>query len=581
MGLKKRLLTLLMTALFLVPIQAAAAEKLPFEKGTPGSWYAFCWSNNGGADNIYIPFMLHSNNSYEYTANLRGGGPIATARRMKAYFDKLPDGKRALNPFSLYAPIRDLDNKIAGNFFWPDESYNEVCRELDEVLFYYKRLGGKPIDAFVSDLESGMTIWNLEAFQIKGIITLEEMFDGITEDPRYETELRPSIIEAGITLYEGNDHNELYNMYANRNLYGHNSPEKADVYKGVRWAQRRTAQYLNKVYDVLKKYYPDIKCSDYDCYEVAQPNKKTTAHGHMYGLFSETVPVEEREFKSIMGTHSSWSNYGDVQAGLTSSPPPGYPYATYQNTPFNGILYQIISMQNAVTYREDSKIQPWVGCYTFGYADLASYPATDWYDELIYQFAMGNPDPFLFFNVTKDVGINENEYFSQLLHDLDDIAGFEDRKSLITELTPWDSHYILNGMNAGGKNIWRITPDLFVEGMTIENFKLKDNPLTFRIAEQIVEFPEGSYIYDPGKGHSKCGYWVISPEGTRPEERRDASIKPAVQPDYTWDKAKAKEIIAERVAAVLSGKGVTTEIKPLLPTFSKSYRDVFKKAINN
>lgn len=580
MKIWKRISALCLAALFCFPMAVSAAEKTPFEKGERGTWYAYVWHETSGAPNLFRPFGITVTNSLqEYEGNFARDGALVTAQRMKAYLDKMPDGRRALNPNHLYAPIRDIQRRKAANYYWIDDAVQEVCDNLNELLYYYNRLGGKPIDAFVSDLEQSLNVWYLEIYPIQGIATMEEIFDSITADPRYETEIRPQLIEYGITLYEGNDHNEMYNMYANMNNYAANDPRKADVYKGIRYADERTVMYLNRVYDVLKKYYPDIKCSDYGHKEEAQPNTITTDYGHMYGLFTETLPVEEREYKTVVGTHSSWPNYGNVRDGLIQNPPPGYPYETYLNTPYNGILYQIITMQNVVTFREDSKMQPWVGCYTYGY-NCASYPATDYYDELIYHFAMGNPDPFLFYNwENMDYGLEDNLYFSELLLELDDLLGFEDRKTLITDLTPWDSHYILNGMYAGGKNVWRITPDLYIEGMTIDNFKVKDKPLTFQIADQIVEFPEGSYIYSPGEGHSQSGYWVISPEGTRPTERRDSSIAPAKQPqDYVFE---GIEVIQDRVDAILGNAGEKTEEGGAQPEetpavqYAKSYKDIF------
>lgn len=583
MKILKRFAALSLAALLsATALSVSAADNTPFEKGKRGTWYSLVWSDTSGTDNLYQPFRLNAtNNLSENEGNLQRDGAIVTAQRMKAWLDQQPDGKRGLNPLALYAPIRDADRRKADNYWWIDESVQEVCDNLEELLYYYDRLGGKPLDIYMSDLEHDFNVWYLEYYPIRNIATMEEIFDSITSDPRYETDIRPEVIKWGVTLYEGDDHNELYNMYANMNTGAPNSEGKKDVYNGILFANARSSRYWNRIYDVVKKHYPDVKYSEYGHDDWANPDDIIESNGHMYGKWQNSLPKEEREYAFTVGTHSSWPVYGNINTAMVNNPPEEYPFDTYTNTPFNCALYQTIEMQNVVSFRDDAKMQPWMGSYTYGY-NTCSLAATDYWYELMYHFAMGNPDPFLLFNAHNGVyGIDDNLLFSDVLHLLDDIVGFEDRKTLIEDITPWDSHYLLNGMYAGGKNVWRITPDLFVEDMTIEDFKVKDSPLTFHIAEQIVEFPEGSYIYTPENEHSKSGYWVISPEGTRPTERRDPNIKPAAQTDYVFE---GISVIQSRVDAILAeeGKGQNTSDKtgatvtPVMK-FTKRYKDIFAK----
>ena len=572
MKLTKKIMACFCAAVMILASGTAFAENA-FTKGKKGTFYAYVWSETSGADNLYKPFQFvtwSTSNPYEANVN---DGMLNAARKMKSYFDSVPDGKRAINPLHSLAPIR---NNIE-NHYWYDKGIAIFKEQMDELFYYYKRFGGKTINNVLCDLEYGCSVWYIENKSLRNKIDIEVLYDEIIADPRYETEIRPSIIDYGITLYEGDDHNELYNMYANRNLYEPNDPRKKDVYLGIRWADERMGMYIDQIYEVYKNHFPDIKFSDYECSLSSQPNYVTTAHGHMYGLFSEPIPMEERTLDDGVGTHSAFQNYCAIRSGLVNNPPPEYPYDKYVSTPFNGILYQLISAQNVVTYLEGTKIQPWVGCWSYDYGGTNPAAATDYYYELVYHLGMANPDPFLFYNYENgNYGLADNLKLSELMHVLDDLAGFEDRKTLITELTPWDSHYILSGMYAGGKNIWRITPDLFVNDMTIEKFQVKDNPLTFQIAEQVVEFPEGSYIYETKEGCSEVGYWVISPAGTKPTETRLANVKQADKPNYVFNGA---EDVKARAEAILNGENKKTESKDEITgtVFTKWYKDLFRQ----
>lgn len=90
------------------------------------------------------------------------------------------------------------------------------------------------------------------------------------------------------------------------------------------------------------------------------------------------------------------------------------------------------------------------------------------------------------------------------------------------------------------RHMWRFTPDTYLGGVTIENVKVNDVPLTFQIGKQVVEFPEGSFIYEPTRerkyaNYSKAGYWIISPEGTEPKKYLDEGAQEPPAPTYMYD----------------------------------------------
>ena len=80
---------------------------------------------------------------------------------------------------------------------------------------------------------------------------------------------------------------------------------------------------------------------------------------------------------------------------------------------------------------------------------------------------------------------------------------------------------MLTGMYAGGRNIWRITPDV-TGGTTLAAFKVKDNDPTFKINGTTVTFPGGKIIKDTAVTLGSTGYWVETAKNVMPVVTRDA-----------------------------------------------------------
>ncbi|MBE7035751.1 MAG: hypothetical protein E7403_00495 [Ruminococcaceae bacterium] len=581
MKLVKKLTALLCAVLCIASLCAVSAEEVAttvdndFTPGKSGTFFAWVWEKTSGADNLYQPFTLRNTATTAANRVNYKDGAIETARKMKTYFDTIPDGKRAVNPFNSLSE----GTRAETNAFWYDgiPKYEAL---MDEIIYYYKRLGGKPIDAVVCDHESACNVWYQESNASKRGMTMDQYYALAETDPRYP-ELRQSVIDYGIPIYEGDDHPELYHLYAYANTGELNSPVKQHVYNGIGWAGEWFMENcMEKVYQVWKKHYPDISFSDYGSGVSAEPSRTSSAAGHMYGLYREATPMEER--KIVGGTHVSPNFYLRVDKGLEGAPPPDYPYATYYSTPFNTILLNLVSAQSNVLYLPGQRyFRPWVGSYTWSYNNRGPAAATDYYKEFIYHLGLLESDQFLFYNYEAgNEGIDDNLVFSELLKDLDYMIGFEDRKTLIKDFTPWDSRYILTGMSAGGKNVWRITPDMSTADVpTIESFKVSDNPLTFRIGQQTVEFPEGSYIYEPSGerefAYSKAGYWVITPEGTEPTEYIDDTQDEAAEPGYLFGGA---EEVDARVKELLAEMGSEEEEEPAIvkDAFAEEFRKKFK-----
>jgi hypothetical protein len=123
------------------------------------------------------------------------------------------------------------------------------------------------------------------------------------------------------------------------------------------------------------------------------------------------------------------------------------------------------------------------------------------------------------------------------LHQLDKLVGYADRATLVNSLSGWADNYTLTGMSAGGRQVWRFTPDLATTGDTLAGVVANDpsdpvdptQPVRFQVGQTLISFPVGSTIYRPSpqETYSSLGYWVIAPPlGSTPTVT--SNIRPVV-----------------------------------------------------
>lgn len=466
-----------------------------------GTFFALTWdpvySKRG---NFVHPFILRKSDLDKGIDN--------AAQKAKYYTTGLPVGRRSI----LIAPWKNELNDIMGtdteNYIWWDNGTTELANLLDAFLQAYQNLGGQ-LDYIIGDYEKSMSIWALNT----GEEPIATKFDSIVNDPRYQTEIRPGLENLGFVFPTDPTINELFYVYR----YWDNPPQDGTQLSHYIWnnlMDQRKDGYLNQaIFEPARRYFPNVKYSNYNSMVKEAKYKFIDNNGTKHYLGGDNL--------SLAGTHSSPSLYGNLGAGLlTTSPPEDYP-GDFLSTPFNSMLFDQQKYRPGVVSAEGHLVMPWVA-WRGKINEGVAYGDTDYYNENILHIGLGNPDPFLFFNNSLSSTYSEEDdtIFSNLMFELDELVGFEDRKSLIDSTMDWGAKYILTGMEAGGRNVWRITPDLSVPGVTVENFLHSDKNkyIKFKIGDQIVKFPEGSYIYKPEKENSSFGYWVISPINTWPKE---------------------------------------------------------------
>ena len=470
-------------------------------------------------DNIYKSYWLSRTSIDTDTEQ--------AAVNMKSFLADVPQGKKCV-----YVSVTGLaggifDEAFNDNNLWYDKGVADVKAAVENVFKEYQAIGGE-IDYITIDME-------LYPMSTTTLGTDEKsVYNDIVKDERYITEIRPLLEERGYQFYTKSESENWFEDLIG-GIIG-NSEERSELYSidtspnDIIWnrvMENRTASYLNEaICEPIMKYYPEVKISNYGYIDGDGWHKVPFNSGGRYYLGGNSIKV---------GTHSNVSSYGTL-GWMTRNPsgsssnigPEDYYGSMYEGTPFHSLLFDNNKLRKAWLSDDDKQVQAWVTAYDVNYGDgdyVFGYANTPYYAENVFHAGLLAPDPFLLFGVeskkvngdspTEEEKQMRVDVFSSVISELNEVVGFSDRRPLVKEIASWNNRYLLSGMYANGKNIWRITPDLSVEGMSVESFCTDTNTPTFYIDGQTITFPRGK-IYTPTASNNTCGYWVITPESVEP-----------------------------------------------------------------
>ena len=538
-----------------IPCTALAAEK--FEKGNTDTFWGVLYAESVSDDTLVRSINVK-------TDHLRDKGAVPLAKELALKLKEKPEGRRVLD-ITGFTYIRS--EHMQNYFFLSDASIEQLRKDTDQ-LFSAMKDAGAELDYVIDDNESGILCYAIENVAIAHFRNdSESIQDSIAKNghlyeewiknelkkveqmPEYQ-KIRPELEAAGYVFGEDYDL-EYINIFPGAQeprrsrFYEEERPEGADtafsifneVFNGsVFW---RT--YNEVVYKTIIKYYPDIKFSNYGKGDIG--TGKIPVYNYQGTRSAPGVRGEP------VGTSASTVNYGNFGM-IADNPPKEYPYATMADTPFNHLLIEMIKNNNTIIgcAESDRGFMPWIGARTWvskGQSAYHNHYNTDYYNEMILHFGMFNPDPFLIYNHGSTDPGDDMELLRHAFKELGEVAGFEDRENITPSLNAvpsWDQRYFLSGMKANGKGVWRITPDLYTPGVSMDNFLVNTiGGVNFRIGNQCIEFPEGSFIYEPEDKVSQYGYWVITPDATWPKEYRSLDYpipdEPVDTPDHLPDGA--------------------------------------------
>ncbi|MBQ3491568.1 MAG: hypothetical protein IJA74_03345 [Oscillospiraceae bacterium] len=512
-----------------VDANAAEVEKKPFY-----------FSNWGTVDQdefpgIYSkPYLWAVRDGDEVTVSYGGKSTIeGVAQAMKEAMDEIPDGSgmRIMNVRALQ--VRFMNEQPEAKLFF-DESSKKMAAWMDEFLAEYSRIGGK-LDEIHSDFEY---IYGYAQYLANAYSAGEtEVYNDIINHPAYLTRLRPMLEERGFkfaakpldSMPEAvkKQFNELNNIKS-----GSGDDQSRKIWDVC--VSNMHIQYLEEAfYEPAVKYYPDVLFDDWLTRDSYAWNKEVPESGQDMYIGGNTVA-------SSTMTNYSYYNYAPFVQWVQQSEsdtyyrkPVSHNDAIYEKNAFNMALWEINTTKNvtAIAVEQGKEIGFHFAYYDWALEHSANGPGgssgTAYYTESFLHAGLADP-VFGGYVIESEVG-NAADYeykiqvISEILTELNKVAGYADREPIVMPVN-WNDSFVISGMYANGRNIWRITPDTST-GVSRKKFLVKEdeNEVVFRIQGQTITFPKGNIIEDGDiSAVGTCGYWVETPADVKPIVTNDA-----------------------------------------------------------
>lgn len=491
---------------------------------------AYFWATRNGTD-VSV--------SYNGETSISG-----MAAKLKEVFDEYPDNSN-MRIINITAVARSFLSEQTEDCVFMESGVAALADWVNEFLGAYKTIGGK-LDAIYSDLEyiNGF-YWELynkqylehEAKDEDGnpitIPANTNVYRNIIENDNYQTKVRRQLEERGFK-FETNpnmaDFGELYSLYPNA---GSEYTDSKRIWDTV--IRDLLCDYLNEaIYVPLQEHYPNAYFTDYQSRDTYGWMKLMNENAYNTYLGGNTQKA---------GTHSSYNAYNYAPQWVTKSEkdtsykkPVSYNGAVFEDNAFHMTQWETNNFKAMYAATDSKKIE-----ITLTYYDYAIKMREEWRDN---QDATSSGTPYHIegylhaglldpefggYVIESEV---ENETYpsstgsysdalgiiSNIMKTLDAVVGYSDRKPIETPLN-WNDSFILSGMYANGRNVWRITPDTITgvsdKGEFLDN--TEGGQIVFKNKGQTITFPQGSIIEEPVDiSVGTCGYWVETPADVMP-----------------------------------------------------------------
>ena len=537
----KRVLALLLTVLMLAALFPASTVAQA-ETVTKEGFYYVNWDrsfDDGIYEYVYaMPYTwINSSNLKDDTQQVNIGvyfkdsstSNIKTAAaKLHEDFSKRPVGSRYLNLAAMGTVFTrfvedavDMEKGVALVKDW-------VERFLDE----YKSLGGE-LDGIAIDLEYNYAYnYYIESYHYNNSDTAKRnrnIYNDIVANDVYQRRIRPQLVEfekQGLWQFYKNPDPAKYPYRSEIwTMYRYDSSGGNATCRGTwNWViGNLLAEYINEaVTEPLLKRYPDAILSDYSRGDAYSWYKSMSSKGEATGTSVKVGNATNGVYYGSQFSEYYWASYSGSKTRQQYLKPVSYNDTVFDPTDkYTRALFDVNNQKRLLASTidkmgDDAHVNVWVPFY--GYPNSTkSYGTSSYFAEVFYHLGMTNPEPFFGYTIANDA---LGSYYSalkvndELLAELTRVAGASDRKPIVTPLD-WNSGYILSGMYAGGRNIWRITPD--TTEVSLEAFKVKDTAPTFSVNGVTITFPQGRIIKDSTISKiGTCGYWIETPANVTP-----------------------------------------------------------------
>ena len=446
------------------------------------------------------------------------------AQKLKEDFNSRPVGTRYFQYCAMYTVLHAKAETVV----YYDVAKEMVKKWLETFLKEYSRIGGE-LDGVVIDLEYIESHAYYLRDYYKGTRNKtknERIYHEIVSDSRYKTQIRDALEDAGFKFFEDpkGEKPEIWCTYSSEGQPGH---ENCYSIWNALMDNRECAAITEAVYDPLVKYYPNASVCDYQSGDFKGWVKSVDNFGairswnlNKAGNTSNYNSYSTRPVKAFYGTDSA-PNYAI---------PPSYNKAYYAPSSFQNAQFDVNLIKDMYTSTDNGNISLWVADYLYNIeskewdveleGSVTTYSNTPYYSELVYHYSLMDPKPLLGFAVQSRIFKHGGEYetcikvLSELMVELTRVAGASDRKPIWTK-SNWSGGYVMSGMYAAGRNIWRLTPDTTL--VSLKDFKVAGDAPTFSVDGLTIKFPGGKIIED-GKISEvgSCGYWIETPADVYP-----------------------------------------------------------------
>ncbi len=472
-------------------------------------------AGNGTNANVYnlpslgVTMNIADDGTKRVTLTYANQTGLLAVGALKTAMDARPDGTRYV-----LIPIQDALVAAAEDIVYFQPAVAPLKAAFTEFFELYESVGGKLDGVYTDEAIIAMSgnkspnHWYLHASNYS--TDNQNVYKNITDNPLYQEVLRPLLEERGFVFHPVDpsmpERSEIYSVFPYTfdkyypGVYVTEHPQNYQIWNNV--MQVMVANCLNEaIYEPLTASFPEANMADRTLRDMGSWTKEQGKEAGGYNYVGGNLMKA--------GNTSSYdtSVRTDLMGGTTF---PGYNGVSFPVTPFTQALWDVNQFKGIYASTDTGKVVAWLNDYGNNYQGFqADY---SYYTELIYHLALTNVDTFFgaFYNEKE-----QHKSVSQMLAELKKIVGTADRTPIAYPYS-WNYNFILSGMNAGGKAIWRITPDS--EYVTAEAFQVSGaKDPTFTVNGQTVTFPGGKiitegYIHKIGSN----GYWVEMAVGTYP-----------------------------------------------------------------
>ena len=468
------------------------------------------------------PYFWATRDGENVTVSYGGTTIKDIAKSLKKTFDKYPDnsGMRVIN----ITPMeRRFLTEMVTDHIYMSNGAKKAAQWMDEFLAEYKRIGGK-LDGIASDLEyiHGLN-WYLfsEAYNTGDT----NVYYDIINNSEYKTRVRPQLEARGFKFYPSTAKNrtELYSLHPYAGAEYETSKLIWDTVMHNLWREDLETAF----YEPLQKYYPDAMLWDYRSYDSYGWTKEIPETGRNQYLAGNTNKAGSHSSNNAYN-YAPWTPWVVESASSTSyKKPVSYHDAICENNPFNMLMWETNSFKSMYAATDTHEIEVDLTHFNYTlmrdtvYKEGMTSSGTPYHVEGYFHAGLLDAE-FGGYIILTEVG-NASEYqyrmevVQAIMDELNRLVGYADRKPIEVPVN-WNDSFILSGMYANGRNVWRITPDT-TNDITNKQFLVssKGGKVVFYNEGQTITFPEGTIIKDgfiPAVG--TCGYWVETPADVMP-----------------------------------------------------------------